>query len=245
MGVGVIPRPLLLVWSGDNVPNVFEQPSLGRSRQMKEIVTTRPALEKVYAAQSRDELSGAYADWANDYDRQTAELGYGLPFLISAWVARYVRQGPAPILDAGCGTGLSGPFLRALGYTHIEGVDMSAEMLAIAKRRAVYDNLAEAALGGPLPWKDRHFEAFLSTGVFTDGHAPASSLDELVRVTRPKGHAIFTVRNSVLVTGGFREKFRELRESGRWSPVEESPPFRAFAVAEPEVLVQAFVFEVK
>jgi hypothetical protein len=29
-----------------------------------------------------------------------------------------------------------------------------------------------------------------------------------------------------------------------WRPIEESPPFRAFAVGEPEVQVQAFVFEV-
>jgi len=207
--------------------------------------TTRPALERVYTAQSKQELAGAYADWANDYDRQTAELGYGLPFLISAWVARYVPRGRGTILDAGCGTGLSGPFLQALGYERIDGLDMSAEMLAIARRRNAYGELTEAALGGPLPWEDGHFEAFLSTGVFTEGHAPASSLDELVRITRPGGHAIFTVRDSIIETGGFRRKFDELQQAGRWSPVEESPPFRAFAVAEPEVLVQTFVFEVR
>lgn len=212
---------------------------------MVKMKTTRPALERVYAAQSRQELAGAYADWANEYDRQTAELGYGLPFLISAWVARYVQRGQGAILDAGCGTGLSGPFLQALGYESIDGVDMSAEMLAIARRRGVYGELKEAALGGPLPWRDGYFKAFLSTGVFTEGHAPASSLDELVRITRPGGHAIFTVRDSIVESGGFRRKFEELRQAGRWSPVEESPPFRAFAVAEPEVLVQAFVFEIR
>ena len=33
-------------------------------------------------------------------------------------------------------------------------------------------------------------------------------------------------------------------ERQEWRPVEESPSFRAFAVAEPESLVKAFVFEV-
>lgn len=190
------------------------------------------------------ELTSAYADWANDYDRQTAELGYGLPFLIAAWVARYVERGTDPILDAGCGTGLSGPFLRALGYDNVEGLDMSPEMLAIARSRNVYRALTQAALGGALPWEDGHFAAFLSTGVFTEGHAPPSSLDELVRITKAGGHAIFTVRDSVLESGGFRRTFRDLEEARRWRLVEESPPFRAFAVAEPEVLVHAFVFEV-
>jgi predicted TPR repeat methyltransferase len=204
----------------------------------------RRALDLVYSARTPDELHDAYSAWANEYDRETAALGYGLPFLIGAWVARYVPRGKGPILDAGCGTGLSGPYLKALGYDHIEGLDMSAEMLGIAKARNVYEALKEAGLGGRLPWADRHFSAFLSTGVFTEGHAPASSLEELARVTRKGGHAIFTVRDTVLEAGGFRDIFTRLEKTGRWRPIEESPPFRAFAVGEPEVQVQAFVFEV-
>jgi hypothetical protein len=65
-----------------------------------------------------------------------------------------------------------------------------------------------------------------------------------VRITRAGGHAIFTVRDTVLQSGSFREQFSALEQRGRWRLLEESPPFRAFAVAEPEVLVQAFVFEV-
>ncbi len=65
-----------------------------------------------------------------------------------------------------------------------------------------------------------------------------------MRITRPGGHAIFTVRDTVLEQGGFRDVFEWLERAGRWRPVEESPLFRAFAIAEPEVLVKAFVFEV-
>jgi hypothetical protein len=55
---------------------------------------------------------------------------------------------------------------------------------------------------------------------------------------------VFTVRDTVLDSGGFRDIFAALEQAGRWRPVEESIAFRAFATAEPEVLVQAFVFEV-
>ena len=92
--------------------------------------------------------------------------------------------------------------------------------------------------------EDAAYAAVSSTGVFTEGHAPASSLDDLVRIVRPGGFVIFTVRDSVLETGGFRAKFAELERSGRWMKVEESPSFRAFAVAEPEVTVKAFVFRI-
>lgn len=202
------------------------------------------ALERVYAARSDAELAEAYAAWSGIYDQETAALGYCLPFMITSWVARHVPRGVGPLLDAGCGTGLSGPYLRALGYAEVEGIDFSQQMLDIAAARAAYSRLTRATLGGPLPFPDGHFAAFLSTGVFTQGHAPAASLHELVRITRPGGLAIFTVRDSVLEAGGFLQVFGELERSGTWRPVEESPSFRAFAVGEPEVLVKAYVFAV-
>lgn len=202
------------------------------------------ALDGVYAAQTPEQLAAAYAAWSNGYDRETAALGYCLPFVIAAWVARYLPIGAGPLLDAGCGSGLSGPYLRALGYPELEGLDFSPEMLDLARARGAYRTLTRAELGQPLPWPKGHFAGFFSTGVFTEGHAPASALHELARVTRPGGHAIFTVRSSVLDSGGFREVFGQLAQTGGWRLVEESPPFRAFAVAEPEVLVQAFVFQI-
>ena len=202
------------------------------------------ALDMVYAAKSPDELATAYAAWAATYDSETASLGYSLPFAIVGWVARYVPAGEGPLLDAGCGTGLTGPSLKALGYDDIAGLDLSSDMLAIAGSRGAYSELKQAALGGPLPWRDGHFRAFFSTGVFTISHAPASGLRELARITRTGGHAIFTVRDEVLDSGGFRGVFAELERQEKWHPVEESPWFRAYAIADPGALVKAFVFEI-
>jgi predicted TPR repeat methyltransferase len=204
---------------------------------------TSDGLSQVYAASTEAELVAAYAAWAQGYDRETAVSGYCLPFMITAWISRHVSAGAGPILDAGCGTGLSGPYLKALGYDPIEGLDFSEDMLAIAQGRSAYRNLTRAALGGPLPWPDGYFAAVFSTGVFTQGHAPASSLDEMVRITRPGGHVIFTVRDVVLEKDGFRACFAELEQAGRWRALEESPAFRAFAVDEADVLVKAFVFQ--
>jgi predicted TPR repeat methyltransferase len=205
----------------------------------------KSALDRVYAANTPQELGDAYAQWAADYDRETIALGYCLPFVIAGWVARFVPRGAGPLLDAGCGTGLSGPFLRALGYDRLEGLDYSQEMLDLAAGRNAYGELKQAELGKALPWEDGHFAAFLSTGVFTAGHAPASSLEELARITQPGGHAIFTVRDMLIEDGGFADIFRQLEEAGRWRKLEESEPFRAFVLAEPDVKVKAFVFEIR
>ena len=201
-------------------------------------------LERVYAAKTDRELADAYSAWAAGYDRQTAAMGYCLPFLVGGWIARHVPQGDGPLLDAGCGTGLSGPALAALGYGDIEGLDMSDKMLAVARGRGAYGNLVAGKLGDALPWPDGHFAAVFSTGVFTEGHAPASALDEIVRITRPGGHVILTVRDTVLEAGGFASRFAEIEDAGLWRLVERSAPFRAFAIDEPEVLVCAFVFRI-
>lgn len=204
---------------------------------------TSTALAQVYAAKTPEALSSAYQLWAENYDRETLELGYCLPFVIASWLARCVRSGAGPILDAGCGTGLSGPLLAALGYADVHGIDMSPNMLEAAKRRGGYNRLIEAELGKALPFADGSFAAFISTGVFTAGHAPASSLTELSRRLQSGGHGIFTIRDSIFDSSGFGAVLDQLVQQGVWQQIETSPSFRAFTIAEPEVLVRAFVFQ--
>ncbi len=204
---------------------------------------TSTALAEVYAAKTPEALNAAYQLWAESYDRETLELGYCLPFVIASWLTRYVKPDVGPILDAGCGTGLSGPLLAALGYADVHGIDMSPNMLEAAKRRGGYSSLLEAELGKVLPFTDGSFAAFISTGVFTAGHAPASSLYELARVLAKSGHGIFTIRDSIFESGGFNTVLDQLVQQGVWQHIETSPPFRAFTIAEPEVLVRAYVFQ--
>lgn len=204
---------------------------------------TSTALAQVYAAKTPEALTAAYQLWAQSYDRETLELGYCLPFVIASWLARYVKPEAGPVLDAGCGTGLSGPLLAALGYANLCGIDMSTNMLEATKRRGGYSRLVEAELGKALPFAHGSFAAFICTGVFTAGHAPASSLYELARVLAKGGHGIFTIRDSIFESGGFDTVLDQLARQGIWQHIETSPPFRAFTIAEPEVLVRTYVFQ--
>lgn len=193
-------------------------------------------------AASTQELSAAYARWAADYDRDTLAMGYCLPWLVSAFLARHVERGAGPLLDVGCGTGLAGPALAALGYDRIDGLDLSEEMLAIAASRGTYRELHNLALGRPLPWADGHFAAVFSAGVFGEGHASADAFDELVRITRPGGALIFTVRESHYEPGGFARKFAGLTAEGAWQCLEQSPAFREYLHAQPEMMARAWAF---
>jgi len=46
--------------------------------------------------------------------------------------------------DLGCGTGRTGAWLRAHGVSRLDGIDLTPEMLALARRRGIYDELREA-----------------------------------------------------------------------------------------------------
>ena len=46
--------------------------------------------------------------------------------------------------DLGCGTGRTGAWLRGKSIRSIDGVDLTPEMMAIARSRGVYDRLVEA-----------------------------------------------------------------------------------------------------
>jgi len=145
------------------------------------------------------------------------------------------------ILDAGAGTGLLGVALVARGFTSLDALDLSPAMLAEAERKGVYGELREGRLGDPLPFADGAYDAVAACGVLTTGHAPASCLDELVRITRHGGHLVFTLRSD-RTPPGYDEKMAELDRSGRWELVERGGEFQAMPTSEPEVLVRVWAF---
>jgi predicted TPR repeat methyltransferase len=208
-------------------------------------VTREQRLEQVYGAKSNDELRAIYDDWAQAYDQDLQALGYSYPPAIAGLVGRYVRERDAPILDAGAGTGIVGEVLAILGYSRLTGIDLSDGMLAIARAKGVYAELKNQTLGERLDFPDDAFAAVVSAGVLTSGHAPPSSFDELIRVTRPGGHLIFTLSTPVYDAGGFRAKLEALSRQAVWRSREITPTWCALprAAAEAAVMARAYVFQ--
>ncbi len=201
-------------------------------------------VQRVYAARNADELLQRYAEWAADYDEDLErDFGYLLPSAAASAVQRFVPK-DAKVLDAGAGTGLVGAALHQLGYRHIDALDMSPDMLALAAQKAVYAERFEMRLGEPLGFRDGRYDAAVAVGVLTLGHAPAAALDEIARVVRPGGHVVFSLREDVYAEQGFKEKQAALEAAGSWTPVEAGAPFEGLPKGEPGVQFRIWVYRV-
>jgi predicted TPR repeat methyltransferase len=181
-------------------------------------------LGAVYDAGNRDELAKIYDRWSESYDAEMATIGYRHPTVGLALLSRHLPRGATPLLDAGAGTGLIGEWLGIMGYPHVEALDISEGMLAIAAKKDVYAALHKLALGGSLPFANGHFAGIVAVGVFSSGHVGPEGIDELVRICKPGGVIVLTVKNT-LWDNGFAARISELEAGGTISRLEETPAY--------------------
>lgn len=182
------------------------------------------ALGAVYDAKAPEEVAALYDGWAATYDEAMAAAGYRHPSICLALLARYLPRGAAPVLDAGAGTGLIGDWLGIMGYPHVEALDISLGMLERARAKGAYKAYHRLALGGTLPFADGSFAGVVSAGVFTTGHVGPEGLDELVRICRPGGAIVLTVKTT-LWDGGFSDHVAQFESQGRLERVETTDPY--------------------
>lgn len=198
----------------------------------------------VYASRNEQELAERYDEWATTYDEDLdKDFGWFGPTFAVETAVKYLQKGDR-ILDAGAGTGLVGKLLSERGYTHLVAMDLSEGMLNEARKKNAYKEFYRMVMGKPLAFPSDSFDAVISVGVLTVGHAPASSLDELVRVTRPGGYIVFSLRPDVYEGSGFKEKHAELESRGEWELAEVSDPVQVLPKGEPDVFHQVWVYRV-
>jgi SAM-dependent methyltransferase len=181
-------------------------------------------LAAAYAAKRPEDVAALYDSWSDTYDADMSAVGYRHPTICLALLARHLPRGAAPLLDAGAGTGLIGEWLGIMGYPHVEALDISEGMLAKAAGKGAYKAFHRLALGGPLPFADGHFAGIISAGVFTSGHVGVEGLNELIRICRPGGVIVLTVKNT-LWDGGFSARIAELEGQGLIARAEETAPY--------------------
>jgi predicted TPR repeat methyltransferase len=169
------------------------------------------------------EVMRLYDDFAPTYDDTLLiKWGYEAPATAARMLARYVPL-ESTVLDAGCGTGLTGSALHEVGFTTVRGADISQPSLQVAAGKGVYKSLVRADLLKQLPFPDDAFDAVICVGVLS--YISGEELfQQLCRVTRAGGVILLSHRTDLIVSRSFTDLLQKLAADGLWSPVFESEP---------------------
>lgn len=165
------------------------------------IMTDEPSLKAAYALQGNADVKDLYEAWADTYDTGfAADQGYQLPKEVATAYAE--NGGRGPVLDVGAGTGLVAEELRGLGIDPIDAVDLSPEMLAVAKAKGLYGKLFEADITQPLPGAPR-YAGIVSAGTFTLGHVGPGGIRALLDGAAPGTLFVISVNAQHFESAGF------------------------------------------
>jgi predicted TPR repeat methyltransferase len=135
--------------------------------------------------------------FAQSFDAKLEMLHYHAPQLVVEELAR-IQESPRRsliALDAGCGTGLCAPLVAPF-VARLTGVDLSAQMLARARRRGGYDELVQGDLTEYLRAHLAEFDLIISADTLCYFGALATTLEAAQRALRDGGVLIFTVEHA-------------------------------------------------
>jgi SAM-dependent methyltransferase len=119
------------------------------------------------------------------------------------------------VLDIGCGTGLTGLALHALGVHTIDGLDLSEASLAAAQSRGIYRSLQRHNFNeSALPFADNSYRAAECIGVMSYAHDPRALIVDACRVVQPGGCVVFSQRNDLWDQHNLAEVLNDLCTEG-------------------------------
>ena len=171
---------------------------------------TKRYLNNAQALTSADTTKQLYADWAASYDAEITENGYASPERTAQALAECGAALDRPLLDIGCGSGISGLFLKQAGFTTLDGSDFSEEMLAFAREKGIYRNLHSADLAEPFAKLESVYPTIAAIGVFAPGHAEPQVIEAVMDLLHPGGLFGFSLNDHTLENPGYLSEIARL-----------------------------------
>jgi len=162
--------------------------------------------DRLWAPHSVDETRKIYADWAERYDADVAAWGYATPARLALALRLSGANVDKPVLDYGCGTGLAGMALKAVGFDVIDGTDISAEMLEKAQSRDAYRQVWLGVPGDLGHIKAGDYPIIAASGVISLGAAPPETLDLLVAAMAPGNLLGFSFNDATLADRSYTDR---------------------------------------
>lgn len=135
-------------------------------------------------------------------------MKYNGPKLIVEEFVKFGIAKDAKLLDVAAGTGLVGLELKANGYTNIDAIDGSEDMLVAAREGNCYKNVMAHMITGDskIPIPDHTYDHLVMSGALC--HIPFENIPQIIRLCKPGNYlrlitlCISTATNGIYFAGG-------------------------------------------
>jgi predicted TPR repeat methyltransferase len=163
-----------------------------------------PTLKDAYRMSSQGDVKELYRVWAHSYDSKFGDSqGYQLPRAVAQ--AYLTAGGTGPVLDVGAGTGLVAEYLIRGGVDVIDALDLSDEMLGVARMKGFYRRLIAADVTAALPMVSGDYRGVVSAGTFTMGHVGPEGLIPLMDAVKSGTLFVISVNAAHFESAGFAD----------------------------------------
>ncbi len=171
-------------------------------------------LKDTYDLDTPQATRAHYQKWASSYDAEVGAHGYATPGRVAEALWSKMPEPQTPILDYGCGTGLSGEALHAAGFQVIDGIDPTPKMLEGARAKGIYRNLSTFEITDPAPLAQGAYKAITAIGVIGVGAAPPEVFDLLMRALPKNGLLGFSFNDHALKDVSYTSRLNDWLDMG-------------------------------
>ncbi len=175
---------------------------------------TDEIFKDTYSPKSKQDTEAHYQKWASTYEASVAEQGYATPGRVAQALWSKRPEAQTPILDYGCGTGLSGLALSAVGFEVIDGMDPTPNMLEEARAKEVYRALTGFNITDANPIKQGSYTTISAIGVIGAGAAPPETLDLLMHALPKDGLLAFSYNDHTLADHSYTMRLNDWLDMG-------------------------------
>lgn len=171
-------------------------------------------LDKAYDTTGVAATRDLYTNWAASYDDEVSQNGYATPGRCADALKAETQDFSAPILDFGCGTGLSGLALTLAGFSTIDGMDLTQDMLDKAAEKRLYRALSLSDPSALFPVKPNDYGVICAIGVIGAGAAPVQVFDMLFDALGQSGKFVLSYNDHTLEDPEFEARIASAVNAG-------------------------------
>lgn len=190
---------------------------VGSYKGVRYLKQKKKFFSEAYKIDKQEDIDLLYTHWSQTYDEELHELGYQSPIRCASALAKFVAF-DTPVLDFGCGTGLSGEALKKVGFQNIFATEINKDMRDIATQKQIYKHFYTTNKNNPYPAATK-FSGVCAVGVISSGAGPPSLLRQSLNCLVDGGFICFSYNDHTLKSPRYMDSLEDVQKFGEFEEV--------------------------